>query len=116
MPSYRGGRINEEVRKEVSDIIRNNIKDPRLTAMVSITNVSVTKDLRFAKVYVSIFSKNEEERQNSFLALKNSSSFVRREIGHRINLRYTPEIIFEIDNSIEHGLHIDALLEKIKEK
>lgn len=116
MPSYRGGRINEEVRKEVSDIIRNNIKDPRLTAMVSITNVSVTKDLRFAKVYVSIFGKNEEERQNSFLALKNSSSFVRREIGHRINLRYTPEIIFEIDNSIEHGLHIDALLEKIKEK
>ncbi|GIM27799.1 ribosome-binding factor A [Clostridium polyendosporum] len=116
MPSYRGGRINEEVRKEVSDIIRNNIKDPRLTAMVSITNVSVTKDLRFAKVYVSIFGKNEEEQQNSFLALKNSSSFVRKEIGHRINLRYTPEIIFEMDNSIEHGLHIDALLEKIKEK
>ncbi|SHE63422.1 30S ribosome-binding factor RbfA [Clostridium fallax] len=116
MPNYRGGRINEEVKKEISDIIRNDIKDPRLTAMISITQVSVTKDLRYAKVFVSIFGKNEEEKENSFLALKKSSGFIRREIGHRINLRYTPEIIFELDNSIEHGMHIDALIEKTKEK
>lgn len=116
MPNYRGSRINEEVRKEISDIIQNNVKDPRLTAMVSVTDVNVTKDLRYAKVYVSIFSKDEEEKENSFLALKNSSGFIRREVGHRINLRYTPEIIFEIDNSIEKGMHIDALLGKIKEK
>ena len=65
MANYRGGRINEEVRKEVSDIIRNNIKDPRLTAMVSVTSVSVTKDLRYAKIFVSVFSNNEEEKNKT---------------------------------------------------
>ena len=116
MANYRGGRINEEVRKEVSDIIRNNIKDPRLTAMVSVTSVSVTKDLRYAKIFVSVFSNYEEEKNNSFLALKNSAGFVRKELGHRINLRYTPEVLFELDNSIDKGMHIDSLLQKIKEK
>ena len=116
MANYRGGRINEEVRKEVSDIIRNNIKDPRLTAMVSVTSVSVTKDLRYAKIFVSVFSNNEEEKNNSFLAHKNSAGFVRKELGHRINLRYTPEVLFELDNSIDKGMHIDSLLQKIKEK
>ena len=116
MANYRGGRINEEVRKEVSDIIRNNIKDPRLTAMVSVTSVSVTKDLRYAKIFVSVFSNNEEEKNKSFLALKNSAGFVRKELGHRINLRYTPEVLFELDNSIDKGMHIDSLLQKIKEK
>lgn len=116
MANYRGGRINEEVRREVSDIIRNNIKDPRLTAMISVTNVSVTKDLRYAKVYVSVFSNDEEEKNESFLALKSSAGFIRREIGHRINLRYTPEILFEVDDSIDRGMHIDSLLHKIREK
>lgn len=116
MANYRGGRINEEVRKEVSDIIRNGIKDPRMSAMISVTDVKVTKDLRYAKVYVSIFGKNDAEKSESFLALKSSAGFVRKEIGHRINLRYTPEIIFEMDDSIEHGMHIDSLLHKIREK
>lgn len=116
MANYRGGRINEEVRKEVSDIIRNNVKDPRMTAMISVTGVSVTKDLRYAKVYVSLFSNNEEEKKESFIALKNSAGFIRREIGHRINLRHTPEILFELDESIDKGMHIESLLQKIKEK
>ena len=64
MANYRGGRINEEVRREVSNIIQNEIKDPRLTAMVSVTAVKVTKDLRYAKVFVSIFGKDEEEKNN----------------------------------------------------
>ena len=116
MPNYRNGRINEEVKKEISDIIRNDVKDPRLTAMVSVTQVKVTKDLRYAKVYVSVFGKDEEEKEVSFDALKNSSGYIRREIGHRINLRYTPEIIFEIDNSIEQGMHIDYLIAKALNK
>lgn len=116
MANHRGGRINEEVRKEISSIIRTDIKDPRITAMISVTQVSVTKDLRYAKVFVSIFGKNEEEKENSFLALKSSAGFIRREIGHRINLRYTPEILFEMDESIDKAMHIDSLLEKIKEK
>ncbi|MPQ42416.1 30S ribosome-binding factor RbfA [Clostridium tarantellae] len=116
MANYRGGRINEEVRKEVSDIIRNDVKDPRLNSMISVTQVSVTKDLRYAKVYVSIFDNNEDKKKENLLALKNSSGFIRRELGHRMNLRYTPEILFELDKSIDRGMHIDSLLNKIKEK
>lgn len=113
MANYRNGRINEEVRKELSNIIQNELKDPRINAMVSITKVDVTKDLRYAKVYVSIFG-NEEEKNNTFNALKNSGGFLRRELGNRINMRYTPQLILELDDSIEHGMHIEELLHKIK--
>ncbi|MBQ5696279.1 MAG: 30S ribosome-binding factor RbfA [Clostridium sp.] len=116
MANYRGGRINEEVRREISNIIQNEIKDPRLTAMVSVTNVKVTKDLRYAKVFVSIFAKNDEEKNNSFVALKNASGYIRKEIGQRINLRYNPQIIFELDESINYGMHIEKLIQKVKEK
>lgn len=114
MAKFRSGRINEEIKREVSSIIQNDIKDHRLTAMVSVTNVDVTKDLSYAKVFVSVFGKGEEVK-NSFEALKSSAGFIRREVGHRIKLRVTPEILFEIDNSIEKGMHIDAILNKIKE-
>ena len=93
MPNYRGGRINEEVKKEISNLIRDDIKDPRLTAMISVTAVKVTKDLRYAKVYVSIFAKNEEEKKTNLEALKSAEGFVRKEIGHRINLRYSSNYI-----------------------
>ena len=116
MANYRGGRINEEVRREISNIIQNEIKDPRLTAMVSVTNVKVTKDLRYAKVFVSIFAKNDEEKNNSFVALKNASGYIRKEIGQRINLRYNPQIIFELDDSISYGMRIEELITKVKEK
>lgn len=116
MANYRGGRINEEVRREVSVIIRDEIKDPRMTAMVSVTAVEVTKDLRYAKVFVSVFGKNDEERNSTFEALKSASGYIRREIGQRINLRNTPQIIFEIDNSINYGMKIEELLGKVKGK
>ena len=116
MANYRGGRINEEVKREISTIIRNEIKDPRLTAMVSVTDVKVTKDLRYAKVFVSIFGKDDEEKNNTFIALKNASGYIRREIGQRINLRYNPQIIFELDGSINYGMHIEELIQKVKDK
>ena len=116
MANYRGGRINEEVKREISNIIQNAVKDPRMTAMVSVTDVKVTKDLRYAKVFVSIFSKDEEEKSNTFIALKNASGFIRKEIGQRINLRYNPQIIFEIDDSISYGMRIEELITKVKEK
>lgn len=115
MAKYRGNRINEEMRKEISTIIRDDIKDPRIDGMISVTKVDVTKDLRYAKVYVSIYGK-EEAKRNTLDVLKRSAGFIRREVGHRINLRYTPEIIIEIDNTIEQGMHIDELLHKIREK
>ena len=116
MANYRGGRINGEVKREISTIIRNEIKDPRLTAMVSVTDVKVTKDLRYAKVFVSIFGKDDEEKNNTFIALKNASGYIRREIGQRINLRYNPQIIFELDDSINYGMHIEELIQKVKDK
>ena len=116
MANYRGGRINEEVKREISTIIRNEIKDPRLTAMVSVTDVKVTKDLRYAKVFVSIFGKDDEEKNNTFIALKNASGYIRREIGQRINLRYNHQIIFELDDSINYGMHIEELIQKVKDK
>ncbi|MBD7910455.1 MULTISPECIES: 30S ribosome-binding factor RbfA [Clostridium] len=114
MPNYRGGRINEEVKREISNLIRNEIKDTRLTAMISVTAVKVTKDLRYAKVYVSIFAKDEEEKSNNLEALKSAAGFVRREIAQRINLRHSPQIIFELDDSIDYGMKIDSLIEQTK--
>ena len=116
MANYRGGRINEEVKREVSNIIQNEIKDPRLTAMVSVTDVKVTRDLRYAKVFVSIFGKNDEEKNNTFVALKSASGYIRKEIGQRINLRYNPQIIFELDDSINYGMHIEELIQRVKDK
>ena len=116
MANYRGGRINEEVKREVSNIIQNEIKDPRLTAMVSVTDVKVTRDLRYAKVFVSKFGKNDEEKNNTFVALKNASGYIRKEIGQRINLRYNPQIIFELDDSINYGMHIEELIQRVKDK
>lgn len=108
MATNRINRINEEVRREMSDILRE-LKDPRIPMMTSVVSVSVTADLRYATVYVSIFG-DEEVKKNAISALKNSAGFVRRELGHRLNLRYTPEIIYKADDSIEHGARINELL------
>ncbi|MFL0195905.1 30S ribosome-binding factor RbfA [Clostridium sp. WILCCON 0269] len=114
MTNYRSGRINEEMKREISNVIRNDIKDPRLSAMVSVTKVDVTKDQKYAKVFVSIYGE-DSSKEDTFQALKNSEGFIRREVGHRVKLRNTPEIIIEMDNTIEYGMHINELLHKIKE-
>ena len=101
MANYRGGRINEEVKKVVSTLIQNEIKDPRLTAMISVTGVEVTRDLSYAKVFVSIFANSEEEKENNLKALKSASGFIRREVGRKVKLRVTPQIIFELDESFD---------------
>lgn len=108
MATNRINRINEEVRRELSDILRE-LKDPRIPMMTSVVSVSVTQDLRYATVYVSVFG-SDEVKKNALSALKNSAGFVRRELGHRLNLRYTPEIIYKADDSIEHGARINELL------
>ncbi|MCR3758549.1 30S ribosome-binding factor RbfA [Clostridium felsineum] len=113
MAKYRAGRINEEVKKAISSIIQNDIRDPRLTSMISVIKVDVTKDLRYAKVYVSILGDDAKKKETMDI-LKKSESFIRKELGYAVKLRYTPEVIIELDTSIEKGMHIDALLEKIK--
>jgi ribosome-binding factor A len=107
----RTDRIAGEMKKEISDIIRTGIKDPRLPELVSVTGVRVTNDLRYAKVYISVFG-NEEKKTDAINALKHAAGFVRRELGQRIKLRYTPELIFIPDDSIEQGIHIGKLIEQ----
>jgi len=111
MANNRIVKINEEVKKELSDIIRT-LKDPRIPIMTSVVTVNVTPDLRFAKAYISVFG-DDETKKKAIAALKNSAGFVRREIGRRINLRYTPQFVFELDSSIEHGAKINQLLHDV---
>lgn len=107
----RTDRIAEEIKKELSDLICNHIKDPRLPDFVSVTAVRVTRDLRYAKVYVSVLG-DEGKKRDTIAALESASGFIRHEIGQRINLRYTPEFSFKLDDSIEHGLYLSKLIEK----
>lgn len=108
-------KINGEVMRELANIIRN-LKDTRIPLMTSVVKVSVTNDLRYAKAYISVMG-DEETKKKAMEGLKSAAGFIRREIGKKIDLRYTPEFIFELDNSIEQGAHIEELLNKInKEK
>ncbi len=107
MASNRIGRINEEIQRELASLIPN-VKDPRVTGMISVTAVETTPDLRFAKVYVSMLDKSSAK--NVVKGLKSASGYLRRELGRSLNLRYTPELVFEEDNSIDHGAHILELL------
>lgn len=109
MANYsRTDRISEEVKRELSAVIRE-LKDPRLPNMVSVIAVRVTKDLKFAKAYISIMG-DDKVQNDGIAALKSASGFIRREIGHRLNLRNTPEFTFELDNSIEYGAHINEII------
>ena len=103
-------KINEEVRREVANVIRE-LKDTRIPLMTSVVAVNVTNDLRYAKVYVSVMGDSETQKR-AMDGLKSAAGFVRREMGKRVDLRYTPEFIFELDHSIDHGAHIDELLKK----
>lgn len=111
----RISRLSEEVRKELSYIIQNELKDPRIPMLTSITRVEITRDLRYAKVFVSVFG-DEEQKIKCIEGLKSAAGFIRKEIGSRVNIRYTPEMIFEIDNSIEYGLNISKKIKEMNKK
>lgn len=111
MANYRRGRINDEMKKELAEILRE-IKDPRVRdAFVSITGVDVTPDLKFAKVY---YSAMRGEPKEVYLGLKSSAGFIRRQVAQRLNLRATPEFTFVEDNSIAYGAHISKILNSIE--
>ena len=111
MAKYRRGRINDEIRKELSEILRE-VKDPRVGgAFISITAVDATADLKFAKVFYSVFSGDKKEIAKG---LRSSAGFIRGQLAKRLNLRMTPELTFEEDGSIAHGAHISKLLEGIE--
>lgn len=107
-------RINEQYKKEISEIINYKLKNPNATGMISVTKVKVTNDLKFAKVDVSIL--NAKDTKQTLAALKKSAGFIRSELARRVNLRNTPEIIFELDDSMEYGERIDKILKEIMPK
>ena len=107
MPSNRIGRINEEIQRELASLIPN-VKDPRVTGMISVTAVETTPDLRWAKVYVSMQDKSSAAQVVK--GLKSAAGYLRRELGRALNLRYTPELLFVEDDSIDKGAHILEML------
>ncbi len=112
MSQMRIGRINEEIQKELSSLIRT-LKDPRVqNTMISITAVDTTGDLRYSKIFVSVLEKDKSKEV--IKGLKSAGGFLRREIGNRLKLRYTPELIFVEDDSITKGAHMFALLSSLK--
>lgn len=110
----RLGRIDEEYRKEISNIISYKLKNPNVTGLISVTKVKVTNDLKYAKIYVSIL--NSKNVKDTLTGLKKSSGFIRSELARTVNLRNTPELIFELDDSIEYGTKIDRILKEILPK
>ena len=110
----RCSRINEELRKELSQIISYELKNPDITGLISVTRVSVTPDLKYAKVYVSIL--NAKSQTKVLDALKESAGFIRTRIAKTINLRITPELVFELDDSMEYGAKIDSILKTLKDE
>ena len=111
MASNRKGRINEELQRELSSLIRT-LKDPRVQqSMVSVTKVEATGDLRYAKVYISVLDKDKSKE--TLKGLRSAGGWLRREIGSRLQLRYTPELVFEEDDSISYGAKMFDLLRKL---
>ncbi|MCI2105922.1 MAG: 30S ribosome-binding factor RbfA [Intestinimonas sp.] len=107
MASNRIGRINEEIQRELSSLIRT-VKDPRVHGMISITAVDTTADLRYAKVFISVLDKNDIPEV--LKGLKSAGGYLRRELGRSLGLRYTPELVFEKDDSIDKGAHVLEVL------
>jgi len=110
--STRLSRVAEAIKQEVSDILQNEIKDPRI-GFASVVGVEVSRDLRHAKVYISVLG-DENTKRETLAGLDNARGFVRSEIARRIRLRYAPEIVFKLDDSIEHGAKINKLLKDLR--
>lgn len=112
MAKIRVGRVGEQIKKELSVLIQSELKDPRI-GFVTVTGVEVPNDLAQAKVYLSVLG-DEEQKKNTLIALDKANGFLRSEIGKRIRLRHTPELIFKFDESIAYGSHIEKLLGEIE--
>lgn len=110
--SIKNTRINMEVQRELSEIIRSGIKDPRIHPMTSVVAVEVTPDLKYCKAYISVLG-DEEAAKATVEGLRSASSYVRRELARRVNLRNTPEIKFILNQSIEYGVNMSKLIDEV---
>ncbi|HHT17811.1 MAG TPA: 30S ribosome-binding factor RbfA [Papillibacter sp.] len=108
MASNRLSRINEDIQRVIASLLRN-VKDPRVNqGLISVTGAETTSDLRFSKIFLSVMGLQDEKELMK--GLKSASGYMRRELGAQLNLRYTPELVFELDKSIEHGARINEIL------
>ena len=110
--SIKNTRINMEVQRELSQIIRSEIKDPRIHPLTSVVAVEVTPDLKYCKAYISVLG-DEEAGKATIEGLRSAASFVRRELAHRVDLRNTPESKFILDQSIEYGVNMSKLIDEV---
>ncbi|PAQ15921.1 30S ribosome-binding factor RbfA [Bacillus sp. FJAT-42315] len=109
--TLRSNRVGEQMKKELTDILNRKVKDPRI-GFITVTDVEVTGDLQQATVYITVLG-DEQKREETLKALAKAKGFIRSEVGQRIRLRKTPELLFEFDESIAYGNRIDALLREI---
>ena len=111
MANNRLARTNDDIQRVLSELLRN-VKDPRVQqGMISVTHVETTGDLRYAKVWISVYGLQDEKEFRR--GLKSASGWLRRELAKSLSLRYTPELVFELDHSIEYGAHISSLLNEL---
>ena len=110
--SIKNTRVNMEVQRELSEIIRGGIKDPRIHPMTTVVAVQVTPDLKFCKAYISVLG-DEEAGKSTIEGLKSAEGFIRRELARKVNLRNTPEIKFILDQSIEYGVNMSKLIDDV---
>jgi ribosome-binding factor A len=113
--SRRSERLQDQIRTDLSDMLQRDITDPRLSGgvLVSITDVELTEDLRYARVYVSILG-DEKQARDGFAAIRHAGGFLRRELAHRLSLRHVPELAFLMDPSVQRGARISELLKQIE--
>ncbi|BBH20828.1 ribosome-binding factor A [Paenibacillus baekrokdamisoli] len=111
MAKVRVGRVGEQIKKELSQLIQTELKDPRI-GFITVTGVELTNDLSQAKVYLSVLG-TDEQKEETLKALARGTGFLRSELGKRIRFRHTPELIFKFDNSIEYGSRIESLISNI---
>lgn len=114
MARIRVSRVGEQIKKELSQIIQREIKDPRV-GFVTVTNVEMSGDLQIAKVYISVFGSTDEKQQ-TLAGLEKAKGYIRSEIGRRIQLRHVPELVFQIDETLERSEHISRLLDEVKQE
>ena len=108
-------RINDEIMREISQILRADVKDPRIGLVTTVLKVDTTSDLKYCKVYISILG-NEDEKKNVMEGIEHAKGYIRSMIASRINLRQTPELTFIQDDSLEYGFKIDKILKEINKE
>ena len=113
--SIKNTRINGEVQRELANIIRGEIKDPRIHPMTSVVAVEVAPDLKTCKAWISVLG-NEQAQQDTFAGLKSAEGYIRRQLARNLNLRNTPEIRFILDESIEYGVNMSKLIDDVTKK